>query len=411
VQVLSGDAKSVKIINRYDHISLEHLQCHWVLVGDGIWKKGQEVKIPKNIKPGTTAILKIEGLTDIPSSECYLGVVFTLRNATNWGPAGHEVADGQIQLVGPSAFSSEIPKSIVSSSSLKCSQLSAQVLEIAGSAAVWKFNVVHGSLFSWKKVGSEMIHTPPSLNFYRAVTDNDFPARFGTSWLNSRLHQTSCHVKSVTWSVTSEQVTIMVTARVAPPVLEWSVETTFLYVFTNGQVSIKVNGTPRGNYLPNSFARIGLSLSLNDVDSATWFGRGPGESYRDKKRSQKIGTYTLPIEDLFVDYEFPQETSNRTDVRWVKFSKAGSKGLDGKEIGLKAHFGPLDGASFTALHYTTADLDKSQHPYELHKTKKEETIVRLDWAHHGLGTGSCGPATLPEYELKVEPFVYEILLE
>lgn len=299
----------------------------------------------------------------------------------------------------------QVIKSLRSPKAPKCTQVSPQILEIAGSETTWKFNVIQGSLFSWQKSGSELIHTPPVLDFYRAVTDNDRPTRFGQSWVNSRLHQTKCHTMHVDWKNTSDNVEIVVTSRIAPPVLEWSIDTTFTYTFTNQHVSIKVVGTPRGNYLPNTFARIGLTLALNDVDKATWFGRGPGESYRDKKLSQKIGSYSLPIEDLFVDYEFPQETSNRTDVRWVEFS--GTK--DGPS--LKAQFGPLKEASFTALHYTTSDLDKAQHPYELYKRKTKETVIRLDWAHHGLGTGSCGPATLPEYELKTEPFAYEMLLE
>ena len=147
-------------------------------------------------------------------------------------------------------------------------------------------------------------------------------------------------------------------------------------------------------------------MGLNDVDTAAWFGRGPGESYRDKKRSQRFGTYEVPVEDLFVNYDYPQETSNRTDVRWVEFSDR-----KGKKSSLKASFGALEDASFTALHYSAKDLDDAKHPYELYKSKKEETIVRLDWAHHGLGSGSCGPATLPEYELHCAPFAYEILLE
>jgi beta-galactosidase len=196
----------------------------------------------------------------------------------------------------------------------------------------------------------------------------------------------------------------VVDTRIAPPVLEFSVDTTITYTFTGRNVSIRVKGSPRGQNVPYTFARIGLTLALNGMETAAWFGRGPGESYRDKKRSQKYGNYSLPISELFTDYEFPQETGNRTDVRWVEFT-----GVRGGR--LKASFGNLEEASFSALHYTTKDLDECEHPYELYKRKREETIVRLDWAHHGLGTGSCGPATLQEYELRSGPFEYEILLE
>ena len=361
-----------------------------------------------DIQPGATAELELKDFRYPVEVECYLEVIFSLRNSTSWAEAGHEVANSQIQLVKPKPL--QLPKQIGSPGAIGPTylQISQQLLQITSerSDTLWQFNIVHGTLSSWKKSGSEIIHSPPVLDFYRALTDNDRPSRFGQSWRGSRLHQTQCHAQSVTWSKSKDtgNVEVVVAARVAPPVLEWSVDTTFTYTFTNEQVLIKVSGKPRGEYRPNSFARIGLTLSLNGTESARWFGRGPGESYWDKKRSQKRGTYILPIDDLFTDYEFPQESGNRTDVRWVEF-------YGDMEQSLTASFADLDGASFTALHYTTKDLDEAYHPYELYKKKKEETIVRLDWAHHGLGTGSCGPATLPEYELKSGDFEYEVLLE
>jgi beta-galactosidase len=47
VQVLGGSKGIVEIINRYDHISLDHLKCEWKLVGDSFTKIGKEVLIPK----------------------------------------------------------------------------------------------------------------------------------------------------------------------------------------------------------------------------------------------------------------------------------------------------------------------------------------------------------------------------
>ena len=40
----------------------------------------------------------------------------------------------------------------------------------------------------------------------------------------------------------------------------------------------------------------------------TWYGRGPGEGYRDKKLSQRAGVHAVPaVADLWTDYEFPQD--------------------------------------------------------------------------------------------------------
>jgi beta-galactosidase len=419
VQVLRGTNRKVRIINRYDHVTLDHLKCEWTLVGDGFRKSGKEVKIPtgscgqahfplafdwhrQGIQPGETSELEIQLISDRPRRECYLELSFTLREGTYWAKSGHEVAFGQLPVLQALTF--RMLKALKPSTAPKYSQVTPQVLEIMGSGIIWQFNIVHGSLVSWKKSGEELIHTPPTMDFYRALTDNDRPTQFGQSWRSSRLHQTKCHVRSVNWSATETGVVIKVASRIAPPVLANSIDTVFTYTFTDKHVSIKVSGEPKGLNLPNTFARIGLTLSLNNIEKVDWFGRGPGESYRDKKLSQRYGNYSAPIKDLFTDYEFPQETGNRTDVRWVSFS--GQNGT-----GLKAYFADLEEASFSALHYTTNDLDECKHPYELYKRKRKETIVKLDWAHHGLGTGSCGPATLPQYELKSGPFEYEILLE
>lgn len=50
VQVLEGTSEKVKIINRYDHITLDHLKAEWFLVGGGLRKPGGEVQIPQGMR-------------------------------------------------------------------------------------------------------------------------------------------------------------------------------------------------------------------------------------------------------------------------------------------------------------------------------------------------------------------------
>lgn len=401
VQILHGDANVVQIINRYDHVTLDHLKAEYFVVGNGFRKSGGEVAIPQGIAPGATGKLNFDRLS-VPAEECYLEIIFTLKEATNWAEAGHEVAVGQVQLVKPTALDSLRANS---SRAPQFKHITTQDLEVTGEDSVWTFNVMHGTLTSWKRSGTELLHAAPVLDFYRALTDNDVGCHFGKNWTETFIHNTKTHVRAVSYSATSSALTITVSARIAPPVLEWSVDTTFTYTFTSRDLHIRAAGKPQGGNLPKTFARVGLTLSLCDVDSTTWFGRGPGESYRDKKLSQKFGTFTSSVDDLLTDYEFPQESGNRTDVRWVSFNTTSLA------TGIKASFGDLEDASFTALHYAAADLQAAKHPFELKKLKRKETVVRLDWAHHGLGTGSCGPATLPAHELSSRDFEYEVLLE
>ncbi|EXJ91035.1 beta galactosidase small chain [Capronia coronata CBS 617.96] len=125
---------------------------------------------------------------------------------------------------------------------------------------------------------------------------------------------------------------------------------------------------------------MGVSSTFN---TAILFGRGPGESYKDKKLSQLYGNYTVNIEELWVDYEITQESSNRTDTRWVRLSSTSDP-----DISLRAHFGEQEGFGFCATHHQVNDVDKARHPFELKKSKKDWVILRLDTNHHGLGTAS-----------------------
>ena len=47
---------------------------------------------------------------------------------------------------------------------------------------------------------------------------------------------------------------------------------------------------------------------------------------------------------------------------------------------------------------TDLDLFRARHVHEI-KVSKDTVYVRLDAAQRGLGTGSCGPQTLPEYKV------------
>lgn len=360
----------------------------------------------------------IRGLPkDIPP-ESYLNLDFTLADACSWAPAGHHVAFGQVQLREPTTkpswdvFPSPLGR-------LPGLELKGQKLLTIGrsTGSTWVFDLSLGTLTSWTRPERPQVNLltePLRFDLYRAPTDNDRGCDFGRDWLASRLHQAKSHVTKVTWEIKGGFVKIVSEARIAPPVLNWTLDTHTTFYFDGTAVRIHVKAKPNGLRLPKTFGRFGLSLALADCERVRWFGRGPGESYRDKKMSQAIGNWEEPVDNLFTDYEFPQDSGNRTDVRWVEFLRKGSgpEGAEGCERLIRASFGGLDGASFQALHYSTRDLDECTHPFELHKRKRKDTVVHLDWFHHGLGTGSCGPETLPQYQLRADQkFEAELLLE
>ncbi|KAL5331597.1 hypothetical protein ACEPPN_001131 [Leptodophora sp. 'Broadleaf-Isolate-01'] len=408
VQLNGCEGQVVTIINRYDIISLDHLRCEAFIIGDGLKMSVGEIAIPAGIAPHTEATLHLPNL-DYPifEGEIFLQLNFRLKTTTQWAECGHLVTSGQLQLSGHSILvtkeSESAPPAIVSTPTSLC---------ITSPSSTWKFSLTAGKLTSWKKGDHELIHGAlgPELGIYRAMTDNDVKVD-GLDWNEKFLPISQPHTRSVTWEVKqlSSSVEVVVQARLAPPVLSWSFATTTTYKFSNsGRVRIHSQGEPEklGLNLPVTIPRLGLTLALPPaLETVEWFGRGPGESYKDKKQSQLFGNWSNSVDELFYGYEHPQETSNRTDVRWVRVSSAD------RAVSLKANFGAQDGFSFMASHYTSKDLDAAQHPFELRQSRKDYVLLRLDADHHGVGSGACGPKTLEEYSLKPKAFSFEIELE
>ena len=84
-----------------------------------------------------------------------------------------------------------------------------------------------------------------------------------------------------------------------------------------GDLTVDFNFTPLKDSLPN-IPRLGMYLTLpNNYTKTAWYGRGPQETYWDRKSSGKIAIYEGYIIDQFHRYVRPQETGNKTDIRWM----------------------------------------------------------------------------------------------
>jgi beta-galactosidase len=128
----------------------------------------------------------------------------------------------------------------------------------------------------------------------------------------------------------------------------------------DGSVTVAGELTPLRQDLPPPF-RVGLAFSLPiDITTVQWYGRGPHESYVDRKSGAAIGLWRGEIAEQAHDYIRPQETGNKVDVRWMELSGAG-RGLrvQGEQ--------PL---MMNALAFPYADLDR--HPPG---TRKSTDIV------------------------------------
>ncbi|KAL1892653.1 hypothetical protein Sste5346_006939 [Sporothrix stenoceras] len=409
VRVVSASLSAITLQNRYDFAELDHLKCTWCVVRDGAVSEEIELALPE-CKSGQTVEVPINSVDaqkaaafdkEAPHAELYMDVAFSLKKDTDWADAGHIVAAAQFRLRGPPP----VLAAVSSTTTPRVEQVSPTNVVIHGRTSKWAMDLLAGELLSWTKNGQTVLSAPPKLGFYRPLTDHD-EAGSGKLWTAKMLQHVASHTQKVVATEGDGVVGVEVTARAGPPGLEWAFTTTTTYTFGGDDtLRIRVRGTPFGANTPPTLARIGLDLVLDPaLDTSSWFGRGPGESYRDRKMSQQVGNWTSPLDKLFTFFEYPQESGNRTDVRHVEF-KGGADGLS-----LSAHFGERDGCSFQASYFDPSDIEHSRHPHELRRLKKSAPRVRLDWVHHGLGTAAIGPDTREEYSLKTEAFDYEVTL-
>lgn len=387
VQLIEGSTiESVRIANRFDFINLDHLECTYKIVGDGFSIQGSSFS-PPGVCPGDTAtiILPALPLDQIPADlDSFLEVSFIHRDKSQWCEAGGEVAWFQIPIPRISVNNQPLCKT---HSKVNIEKTGQTMLGITSNEAHWAFDLVKGRITSWGSNHSDnILHSGPEVSIYRAPTDNDVSV--GKDWEEKEVKHAKPYTRRVTWTTDTSNGAgkIECVQRLAPIALEWSYEVTTTYTFTGSRVIMHLKGDPQGLNLPKTLPRLGLSLSLIPTFThATWFGRGPGESYKDKKFAQRFGQFSSSIDELAPKYEYPQESGNHTETHWVQFDAPGS------ERRLRANFVDRpQGFDFQACHFDPLDVKNAGHIFELEAYKRDEVLVRLDVDHHGLGSASCG---------------------
>lgn len=138
-------------------------------------------------------------------------------------------------------------------------------------------------------------------------------------------------------------------------------------------------------------AHFGLRLRLRP-DAARrvlWYGRGPHESYCDRKWSALVGRYEAAGDALCVPYTRPQENGQRTDTRILELEAA-----DGARLRITSPF--LFG--FTLRPYSSKTLAAAAHACDLAPEPVWE--LTLDYAQRGVGgDDSWGSDVHDEYRL------------
>jgi len=370
VEALRGGRFRIRNLHRF--AGLDRYRGEWQLTVDG--KPQRRGRLPAlRVPPGGA----LDVALDLPSAEGerFLIFRFFLRAATDWAPAGHEVAWQQLAL--PSRRRRRAPSPAVHPSA-------AGVFEAGAVHAV--VDLERGVLSELSKGGRNVLVDGPRLQLWRAATDNDglrlLPERGGgilQRWLELGLDRLELQLESARVGTAAVELVHSAPGLVTHRHRYRLLASGDLVVDNVVDLAAGLRDVPR--------IGVGLTL-LPGLERVTWYGRGPWESYPDRLASTVIGRFAGTVAEQYVPYILPQEHGQHLETRWLSLA-------DETGFGLEVEGRPVIG--FSASHLTAADLFAARHTSDL--VPRREVFLNLDHAQRGLGTAACGPDTAPAYRL------------
>lgn len=353
-------------------------------IADGTFETALAPQSYKDIK------LTLPALESKPGTEYLINVYGYTKNASQLLPAGYLLALEQFAINQDGYFVKEENKT---EGSVKVDNQRGIILSAGDYKAVFGGN--RGGLrYTYKD--REIFNGNPEPNFWRAPTDNDFGAGMHKSlniWRNP-----GARIESTTVSEKDGCATVTVIYNLRDVSSTLKVEYTML---KDGRLNVKSTFDTQRKDLPE-MPRFGLLFHLPySYSNVNWYGRGPGESYADRKTSTLIGLYKSTVAEQFHPYIRPQETGNKTDVRWMSLTDKSGFGI--KITGDQP-------VNCTALNYDSEDLDpgfskKQQHPVDV--VPQYRVFLSVDMFQRGVGgLNSWGAQPMREYTYRPGQYTY-----
>lgn len=411
VRVRADDlaAGRVTITNEHAFLNLDRFDASWQLDHNGVAVKqgslgridvapyaARTISIPWGPLPAAVA-------ADDPD-EYFLTVRFALPEKTPWADAGFVVAWDQfpVREAVPRPGPAAVPAGRTAEAPRVRRDGADVVLESAGFVA--RVSGGHGGLVSLRAGGRELLRRPMRLNFWRVPTDNDIGWKMPETLKVWRTAGADARLERL--DITNGPAgRARVVASLAVPA--GATRARIAYdADADGRLGVAVTVEPRAanaKPLPD-LPRVGMQFAVApEFGAVEWYGRGPQESYLDRKTGAPVGRYRSTVAGWITPYVRPQENGNRTDVRWIAFRGAAGGGLM-----IRADGAPLMASAWP---YDMDDLAAAKHNHEL--PRRDFIVVNVDHLQMGVGgDNSWGLPVHEEYRLPAtRTYAYRFTIE
>ena len=347
--------------------------------------------INKEVAAGDSATVDVD-LTSLQSlsadKEAFIHFIAMQKENTLWADAGYVVAEEKLPIhIATKPMYTPTTTDVVSVDE------TTSVITVSGQRFKATFSKTQGTLSSYTYDGVQLLSKPLLLNVFRLPTDND--GRRAESWDNMGLRKLTVKGNGAEVSRSNDGTTVSITLRSTHTGKNGTSFDVMLNFYVDGSGTLMANSfispTIKDAILPRLGFRLEMPAAMEQLE---WFGRGPWDSYLDRKEACLPAIYKSTVTDQYEDYIMPQEHGTKQEVRWMALRNSEGQGLlftaPDQMAASAVHFRPED-------NYTDRNT-RSKHTYQFKACPT--AVVSLDAVTRGLGNASCGPDIMEKYELK-----------
>lgn len=370
----------VELTNKFFFTDLSDFTFGWRLEANGLPLASGTIDSVA-LAAGETGLFKAAFplLCPQPNTEYYLNFYAYQKAGEGLLAAGHEVAKEQVKLPFFVPLVETSQAEAVSSCPVGMRQEGSVLRLTAGTFSVG-IDTLTGALCSFRADGKERIQEALRPNFWRPSTDNDLGSDLARRCDPWRHAGRDARLESMQRQVVDAS-TYRVVSRYRLP--QEVASSAFIITYTvagGGFLDVEAEFIPAHDTLP-FLPRLGVSLTLpKEYDRMEWFGRGPHENYCDRYTSAFVGLYRGTVWEQYFPYDRPQETGNKTEVRWMSLANPSGEGI-------KASGRPY--LSSSAYLFATEDLsepDLKKHQRHMSDIQPEDLVTwNIDLKQMGLG--------------------------
>ena len=405
---------TLSIKNKYSFLNLAEFDFVWEIIGDGMVVDNGEIA-DVNLEPGKSSDFILDFTVDPETGvEYFLTVKAKLKNKWSLVEAGSVMAAEQFKL----PIFKSVPKTNITEFAALTLNENETSATVSGDGFSLTFDKKAGVISSFKNGETELLKSGPVPNFWRAPIDNDFGNglhKRSHVWRKAGENRKVSDVKlskignnkavfSFKFNLTNEENETIAT---------YSSDYT---IYGSGDVIVHNNFKMMQDELPE-IVRMGMNLVMpRNFDQMSWLGRGPQESYWDRKTSAFVGLYSGSVAEQFWAYLRPQENGNKTDVRWMTITDNAGNGLlfSGMPlIEVSAHHNIME--DFESSERTDGRQRPGEKVENRHTTDvkpRDLTSVNIDFKQMGVGgDNSWGARTHDEYRLTDKEYSYSFRMK